>query len=625
MRSQYMKLGMLLLLIHFPLAGQELRGAWLSRNELTSRAKIASVMDSLANNNFNIAYVDAWSRGYPLFYSETFRRETGLVTDPNYSDRDVLQEAIIEGHRRGLEVEAWFEYGFVGGYTGYLPGTSGKGKIFDGHPDWVARKSDGTEKDASNFYWMTHTRPEVQQFLIGLCRDVAQNYDIDGIELDRIRYSGNVYGYDGYTDSVYRLSHGGSAPPATVTDAAWMRWRADILNAFMRAAYDSVKAVNKNVRLTNAPSSYGSSTYQAYNDNLQDWWQWVKTGSVDQVQVQMYVSSSAIFAGYINYILANLTQREKIAPSLALAPNAIAVPFDTLSKMVAYSRSKGFCGNAWWYFGDFTPASWAYMKSRFYPSASAAPGRLSGWRSPVLMITERDSLVLKIGTWRDTSFSGYASTVLITDTAGVSAIDYWGTMLSAGWYDVCVSIPSNSVLTTRAPYDLFDSAQSSKRVLLDQSKTSNAGWNLLRSMYLPAGAWRIVRVSNDNIGSGKKVAADAVMLIRNQRLNSASSITGCTPLEKPSTLPEGCILGNSYPNPFNPSTTITFNVLRRSSVSLKVFDVLGRHVETLLDKEEFDAGNYTRHWNAAGVAGGVYFARFENGATAGVIKLMLLK
>ncbi|MCX6137790.1 MAG: hypothetical protein NTV54_09885 [Ignavibacteriales bacterium] len=46
-----------------PVRTQEVRGARLFRNERISRAKIASMMDSLANNNFNVAYVNAWSRG----------------------------------------------------------------------------------------------------------------------------------------------------------------------------------------------------------------------------------------------------------------------------------------------------------------------------------------------------------------------------------------------------------------------------------------------------------------------------------------------------------------------------------------------------------------------------------
>ena len=104
-------------IFHIVVYAQEVRGAWVSRNELSTRTQIAYVMDSLANNNFNVAYVNAWSRGYPLFRSEAYKSETGLLTDPTYAERDVLAEAIIEGHRRGLEVEAWVEYGFVGGYT----------------------------------------------------------------------------------------------------------------------------------------------------------------------------------------------------------------------------------------------------------------------------------------------------------------------------------------------------------------------------------------------------------------------------------------------------------------------------------------------------------------------------
>ena len=69
------------------------------------------------------------------------------------------------------------EYGLVGGYNGYFPGTSGKGKIFDVHPEWVAKKLDGTEVNSVGHYWMAPSRPEVRQFLLELHREVAQKYD----------------------------------------------------------------------------------------------------------------------------------------------------------------------------------------------------------------------------------------------------------------------------------------------------------------------------------------------------------------------------------------------------------------------------------------------------------------
>lgn len=56
---------------------------------------------------------------------------------PAYEGRDILAELIAEAHRAKLHVEAWFKYDFVGGYEQYYPGNSGKGKIFDVHPEFM--------------------------------------------------------------------------------------------------------------------------------------------------------------------------------------------------------------------------------------------------------------------------------------------------------------------------------------------------------------------------------------------------------------------------------------------------------------------------------------------------------
>jgi hypothetical protein len=77
-----------------------------------------------------------------------------------------------------------------------------------------------------------------------------------------------------------------------------------------------------------------------------------------------------------------------------------------------------------------------------------------------------------------------------------------------------------------------------------------------------------------------------------------------------SSFPESFKLEQNYPNPFNPSTTISFSLPMRSFVSLKVFDLLGRDVATILS-EEFSAGVYSRQWNAAALPSGVYFYRLS--------------
>jgi len=69
--------------------------------------------------------------------------------------------------------------------------------------------------------------------------------------------------------------------------------------------------------------------------------------------------------------------------------------------------------------------------------------------------------------------------------------------------------------------------------------------------------------------------------------------------------PAGFILGRNYPNPFNPSSTIEFRIVRQADVSLIVYDLLGREVAVLVD-ETLAPGTYTRQWDGAGSASGVY-------------------
>jgi hypothetical protein len=71
-------------------------------------------------------------------------------------------------------------------------------------------------------------------------------------------------------------------------------------------------------------------------------------------------------------------------------------------------------------------------------------------------------------------------------------------------------------------------------------------------------------------------------------------------------------LSQNYPNPFNPSTIISFTLPSKSFVSLKVIDVLGRAVATLVS-DEMPAGNYSRQWNAANMSSGIYFYRVQAG------------
>jgi hypothetical protein len=88
--------------------------------------------------------------------------------------------------------------------------------------------------------------------------------------------------------------------------------------------------------------------------------------------------------------------------------------------------------------------------------------------------------------------------------------------------------------------------------------------------------------------------------------------------------PKGFVLFQNYPNPFNPSTTISFTIPLRSSVSLKIFDMIGREVAIIVS-EEMSAGTYSKQWNASMYSSGIYFYRLQAGSFTETKKLVLLR
>ncbi len=91
-----------------------------------------------------------------------------------------------------------------------------------------------------------------------------------------------------------------------------------------------------------------------------------------------------------------------------------------------------------------------------------------------------------------------------------------------------------------------------------------------------------------------------------------------------SALPSAFELLQNFPNPFNPTTQISFRLAEGGDVTLRIYDVLGREVSTLVD-ERLQAGNHSRAFDAYGLGGGVYFYRLQSGQHSQTMKMLLLK
>ena len=89
-------------------------------------------------------------------------------------------------------------------------------------------------------------------------------------------------------------------------------------------------------------------------------------------------------------------------------------------------------------------------------------------------------------------------------------------------------------------------------------------------------------------------------------------------------LPKEFRLEQNYPNPFNPNTIIQFALPKRSQVSLKIFDLSGREITTLVD-QKLQPGEYKIEFEAVGLASGVYVYRIKTDEFEQTKKLTLLR
>jgi len=97
-----------------------------------------------------------------------------------------------------------------------------------------------------------------------------------------------------------------------------------------------------------------------------------------------------------------------------------------------------------------------------------------------------------------------------------------------------------------------------------------------------------------------------------------------TALEEKNHLPESFKLFPNYPNPFNPTTNIRYSIGDRRFVSLRVYDLLGKEIATLVNEEKL-AGEYTVEWDASSLSSGLYFYQLRAGSFIESRKMILMR
>ncbi len=492
-----------------PAAGDELRGTWLARDSLSSREQLAQAMDLLAAARFNTVYVNCWSRGYPLWKSRVFQQETGILSDPGYGSRDVLAEAVLEGHRAGLLVEAWFEYGFCGGWDQYYPGRSGKGPLFDAHPDWLAKSRSGADLFASgslNFFWMAHVHPGPRKLLLDLVREVVQGYDIDGIEFDRARYPQTDCGYDETTRQVYKKEKGGQEPPADPNQADWMRWRADRLSLWVGDLYRAVKALRPELSVSNAPVT----TPYGYVNFLQDYPAWLRDGSLDLAAPQIYRRTASDYRSELQRQMAAVGNRWQLFPGI----DSVNPAREDFLSMIQETRQAGLRGLVLWYAESLRSRDLlSALREGPFAEPAEVPDRPAGWKRNRILAEENSPEALPEGSWQAAA-GGWQGNRVCAGGGVPARMVYRLTAPRTGWYQASAFTTPQPGTPGQAAYALQDHLGRSALRTIDQQSSGSERWQPLGFLYLQAGQpLDAVTLRNANPSEESRVCADAVLLL----------------------------------------------------------------------------------------------------------------
>ncbi|GEN56160.1 hypothetical protein GCM10012290_06860 [Halolactibacillus alkaliphilus] len=260
----------------------EHRAVWIRPNE-TTKQEVRANLEKVKKANLNQVYLETWWGGYTIYPSDNAL----APHNPRYKGFDVLEAYLEVGKELDIEIHAWVHNAFL------------EGNQMEEKPDWALIRRDGenfTDNEyGTKWYWLNVALPEVRMFITDLYQDMIDQYDIDGLHLDYIRYPDSNgrdedYGYDLYTRELFMKQFNTDTDPINLYpgDALYKEWqyfRMNIVTTFLDELIPTVKEQAPDLVIS------GSVYANFYEDpylKLQDVTTWLEKGYLENVFPMSY-------------------------------------------------------------------------------------------------------------------------------------------------------------------------------------------------------------------------------------------------------------------------------------------------------------------------------------------------
>jgi uncharacterized lipoprotein YddW (UPF0748 family) len=301
------------------------RAIWMDRGsiiEAGNPAELRKRMQKLQQAGINIVYFETVNAGFPIYPSAITK------SNPMVQGWDPLKVAVEEGHRLGMEVHAWV-WCFAVGNRRHNPlinmPSDYAGPILteDGLMSEALRNRDGGlgVDGRQNEFWLSPASPKAREFLLNLYKEIVTKYDVDGIQLDYIRYpfqtSGTRMGFESVGREHFHQATGLSVD--TLDDYAsrmWIAWKTYQVSSFVQQVSTTLKKIKPTLQLSAAvfPMRRESRIVAIQ----QDWETWINNGWIDTLSPMSYTSDPDRLQGMFEYVQSSPQRHPLVYPGVAL-------------------------------------------------------------------------------------------------------------------------------------------------------------------------------------------------------------------------------------------------------------------------------------------------------------------
>lgn len=336
-----------------PAVKNEMHGVWIRPSE-KNREEVIKVINKLEKTGIDNIFLETYYHGYTIFPSKTMA-EYGLNEQrPEFKGWNPLKVWLEEAHKRNIKVHVWFQTFYIGNDNIY----SVPKHMLSIYPEWANVQKKHADKPVPmpsisehNGYFLDPANPNVQKFLMTLLAEIVSDYDVDGLNIDYIRYpkslSTNIlgylnstWGYSAYARKEFCSLYGKDPVTMEASDPLMEKWnlyRQEKVTGFVSQLRGLVGGKNIMISTVIFPNRQDT-----LSTKLQNWALWGQNNYVDAF-TPLIMSSDMYIAGNSIKEIRNLAgENTAVLPGL-FEPFTGGNPFDLMAQIVSV-RQEGSAG-----------------------------------------------------------------------------------------------------------------------------------------------------------------------------------------------------------------------------------------------------------------------------------------